>query len=167
MASKRIARDGRVGASTRSKIRERVWARSDKHCHWCRIALIRAAERPETFVVDHVVPRAGGGEQASRENEVAACYRCNALKSDLPPDLWLTVLEHFKIRERVAAGEAVNITKADVIRFLSGQGEIAGGRVEFVTQRRWWDDETDAKMTKLLAAAGYHRGSNRDKEPLD
>ena len=155
MASKRITRDGRVGASTRLKIRERVWARSDKHCHWCRVALIKTAGRPETFVVDHVVPRAGGGEQASRENEVAACYRCNSLKSDLAPQTWLTVLEHFKIRESVAARQPVNITKAAVIRFLNGTDEVAGGRVEFVTQRRWWDAETDAKINRMHAAAGW------------
>jgi 5-methylcytosine-specific restriction endonuclease McrA len=36
---------------------------------------------PRTATLDHVVPKSQGGP-ATRENQVAACLRCNRLKAD-------------------------------------------------------------------------------------
>ncbi|TXI59957.1 HNH endonuclease [Mycolicibacter arupensis] len=156
MASRKIAKDGRLGASSRAKIRERVWARSDKHCHWCRIALIKTAGRPETFVVDHVNSVHGGGSQTDIENCVAACYRCNSLKGDLSADTWAAVMSRFRIRNKVAAGLPVKVSRADVISWVQEQGGELGGKVEFVTARRWWSDEADASIRKAHATAGWN-----------
>lgn len=165
MASKRIAKDGRLGSSTRAKVRERVWARSDGRCTYCHIELLKSSGSPNSFVVDHVNSVRGGGSQTDIENCVAACWSCNSLKADMAADMWAAVMARFRIRNKVAAGLPVKVTRADVISWVQEQGGELGGKVEFVTQRRWWDDETDAKMTKMLNGAGYDRVPSRGKEP--
>ena len=53
-------------------------------CFWCR-RLFGPLVPPTT---DHVVPRVKGGP-SWRENEVAACRRCNAERGHLGPVDWL------------------------------------------------------------------------------
>ena len=54
------------------------------HCFWCGRAF--SALVPPT--TDHVVPRVKGGP-SWRENEVAACRRCNGERGHLGPVEWL------------------------------------------------------------------------------
>jgi 5-methylcytosine-specific restriction endonuclease McrA len=61
-------------------------ALADQHgvCFWCRRPFSPLV-RPTT---DHVVPRVKGGP-SWRENEVAACRRCNGERGHLGPVEWL------------------------------------------------------------------------------
>lgn len=68
-----------------SAIRWRVYRRDLGLCRWCGIACGPEAERWE---IDHVIPKALGG-QDELSNLVLACRRCNQKKRDhlwpLPP----------------------------------------------------------------------------------
>ncbi len=57
-------------------------------CFWCRRAF--SALVPAT--TDHVVPRVKGGP-SWRENEVAACRRCNGQRGHVGPVEWLEECE--------------------------------------------------------------------------
>lgn len=54
-------------------------------CHWCGEPMQNRDPhlRPTR---DHVIPRSRGG--GGRENIVFACFDCNQLKGDMPPEAW-------------------------------------------------------------------------------
>jgi len=60
-----------------SRRRREVFARSDGLCHYCRTALTLDGR----WHVEHMVPKALGGEEAPG-NLVAACAPCNLAKRD-------------------------------------------------------------------------------------
>jgi hypothetical protein len=90
MSSRRSDRPGSVPTSARVPSRRRVdrldeaVRDQDGVCFWCR--------RPFSHLVppttDHVVPRLKGGP-SWRENEVAACRRCNSERGHVGPVEWL------------------------------------------------------------------------------
>lgn len=57
-------------------LRRVVAARADGYCEYCR-SLERFAT--ESFTVDHVIPRAAGGEN-TLENLAWSCFGCNSFK---------------------------------------------------------------------------------------
>lgn len=55
-------------------------------CHYCAAPIsIGGANGKARATLDHVIPRAKGGEDCY-ENVVAACLLCNVAKGDLMPD---------------------------------------------------------------------------------
>lgn len=64
-------------------IRLIVIGRAGGVCHYCRLPVAA-----EDFVMDHVIPVARGGKSRP-DNLVAACWDCNADKSDLLLSEWL------------------------------------------------------------------------------
>lgn len=74
---KRDRRDIRPG------LREWVLVRDDRQCRYCG----RYAS-----TLDHVVPRAGGGE-TTEDNLVAACEPCNKEKGDKPVEEFERLVE--------------------------------------------------------------------------
>jgi hypothetical protein len=65
-------------------------------------------------------------------------------------------MSRFRIRNKVAAGLPVKVSRADVLSWVQEQGGELGGKVEFVTARRWWSDEADASIRKAHATAGWN-----------
>ena len=69
----------------------RLWHEQNGSCFYCGIAMaapltqrLRHRKRADAATIDHVVPRARGGD-AEWPNEVAACRACNAAKADSAP----------------------------------------------------------------------------------
>lgn len=66
------------GGSRERKLK--IWgSRRRRECHWCGVRLTF-----DEATVDHRVPRAKGGTDAS-ENLVIACVPCNTEKADKMP----------------------------------------------------------------------------------
>jgi hypothetical protein len=74
-----------------SRRRREVFARSEGRCHYCRAVLTLEGR----WHVEHMVPRALGGDEAAG-NLVAACVPCNLAKRDR------TALEFVAGSERAA-----------------------------------------------------------------
>ena len=65
------------------RLRELVWRRERKRCHYCQAKLIL-----RMATLDHKIPQSKGGE-TSIENCVCACLDCNQLKADSDYDTFL------------------------------------------------------------------------------
>lgn len=73
------------GRGIPSYLREEVIARDGLFCRYCGRELEEKGEWPLFPTLDHVVPRAQGGEHTV-ENLVVACQPCNQRKKDRTPE---------------------------------------------------------------------------------
>lgn len=64
-------------------IRERVWASTGGKCLYCSVDLVKEQGLPNSFEVDHLVPKNAGGPD-HLANFVPSCAKCNGEKSDRP-----------------------------------------------------------------------------------
>lgn len=69
-----------------ASLRERIFARDDNRCVYCA-----GLFPPEQLSLDHVQPRARGGDN-SPGNLVTACLACNTRKGHQPAWAWLADL---------------------------------------------------------------------------
>jgi hypothetical protein len=67
--------------SERAKLRLRVLAKNNGHCHHCSDPL------GDVWEIDHLMPRSKGGRHTF-DNMVPSCVPCNQDKSDTLPDDW-------------------------------------------------------------------------------
>jgi len=81
-----------VGAVTFS--RRNIFKRDRFSCQYCG-----AQPKSDELTIDHVVPRAQGG-QSSWENCVLACMSCNHRKADRTPDQARMRLKNIPVRPR-------------------------------------------------------------------
>lgn len=75
--------------------RERRWraaARQNWKCWWCKLPMTKKQNRENSCTTDHIVPLSRGGPRHGT-NEVAACFRCNNLRGDLPAETFLALIE--------------------------------------------------------------------------
>lgn len=83
----------------------RVLHRCGYQCNYCARTISL-----KTMELDHVLPKsAGGGNE--EENIVAACQKCNGLKSNRTPEQWREAIsqaltEAFERAERIVASHA-------------------------------------------------------------
>lgn len=71
----------------RPEKRQRIYARDGWRCVWCKR---HASESGVKLTIDHFMPRALGGDNAT-ENMLTACSRCNSERQDRPAIGWLIV----------------------------------------------------------------------------
>ncbi len=64
----------------RPEKRQRIYARDHFRCQWCRR---HASEPGVKLTIDHLLPRALGGDNAT-ENMFTACAKCNFKRQDRP-----------------------------------------------------------------------------------
>lgn len=94
----------KIPKSTRAMSRRDILQRDRKRCQYCGITV-----GPSTFTLDHVRPRARGGE-STYQNLVTACKPCNNRKSDrTPEEAGMTLLRRphrvmLQTRHRLQAG---------------------------------------------------------------
>lgn len=74
------------GSRLRRFKRQKIAKRHGWKCHYCGKALTHS-----TATLDHIVPVAMGGTLADH-NLCLACRRCNSLKGDKPPHVFMDLL---------------------------------------------------------------------------
>lgn len=63
-----------------TRLREEIWFDSKGICLYCGTAMVRlAANSPDQFTIDHVIPLARGGDN-QRSNLAPSCRSCNSRK---------------------------------------------------------------------------------------
>lgn len=77
-------------------------------CVYCDCCMTLELGYDNTATVDHVVPKALGG-QKTKQNEVAACHACNNIKGSIDISTWLKILQE-KRHERGARQKDIDST---------------------------------------------------------
>lgn len=109
---------------------DRLLEETRHKCIYCGGHLNKA-----TFTVDHIVPRARGG-QSTYMNSVACCKKCNGAKSDLPLDFFVDSFSRETYREyrtRIYALERerrISREKAEIL--LGGNGAMYSIRIRLL-----------------------------------
>ena len=64
----------------KSELKKQVWNKTNGKCYYCGTQTVPFGSAPDSFCVDHVIPRTRNGTD-DIENLVPACFSCNITKS--------------------------------------------------------------------------------------
>ncbi len=124
--------------------------RNGRHsvCEYC-------GANPTRLEVDHIVPRAHGGDDEP-ENMASACRWCNATKSDMPAEdyvEWLAASMCGWAIRYAEAGFHVFPLKAGGKEPITRNG-FKDATTNITTIRKWWYEHTDANIGIATGASG-------------
>lgn len=145
MASNKVSKDGRLGASTRRVQRQRL-AREGRRCHICGGEINYAAKfpAPDSFVLDHLQAVSEGGSRTDPANWGAAHAVCNDRRQTTPVDEYRADLE----RQRAELDARLNpLATGEPATAATPPEPTPGKQHSFKsTMRKWWKDDADERF---------------------